>query len=148
VEIQNVVKLKKLFQKSIDILYEICYNLKNIERSFIMKVFYWTKDFIENELGIKNITTSNSPVSIINGQPVAAKMFKWDSIEECKNSDIVKDTIALNGSICLYEYDTKSANKAYQIFSKEAIKEENEEFQYVDDFNKCDLIYARLFVVN
>jgi len=112
-----------------------------------MKIFYWTKEFVEKELGIKNITTCKSSVTLINGQPVAAKIFKWDSVDDCKNSDIVKDTIALNGSICLYEYDTKFANDAYEIFSRASIKEENEEFLYVDNFDDCDLIYSRLFVV-
>lgn len=103
-----------------------------------MKIFYMTKEFIQNELGIKNVVTANSPVCIINGQPTVAKVFEWDNINECKGSDLIKDTVALGGVVVLYQLNEEAIKNYEEMFGDEI----------VHYYNDADKIVARLYQTN
>lgn len=103
-----------------------------------MKTYYLTKDFIKNELGINNVTTHDSPVIVINNMPCVAKMFKWESIEECKNDPMINDIKATDGVISIVEMD--------YIKTQDIFKEAEGNNIIVDDFQDADKFIARIFV--
>ena len=123
-----------------------------------VNTFYLTKEFIQKELGIEKVEVASKPVTIINNVALAAKQFKWNSLEELKNDDFFKDIKALNGLVYLYEMDIKQ----YKDFCDKTLKELATEatyddeggnpeaifYDWVEDYNKAEIFFARLFVVS
>jgi hypothetical protein len=56
------------------------------------------------QLGFKHVIESMpTPVTIICGKEMAAKTFKYDTIEDMMQQDWFKDTLRIQGPIILYQ---------------------------------------------
>jgi hypothetical protein len=115
-----------------------------------VKTFYLTKEFIQKELGVEKVEVAFAPVTLINNVPLSAKIFKWNSFEELKNDDLFKDIKALNGLVYFYEMDTEQYKKFNELITEANYEEENPEaiiYDWIEDYNKAEIFFVRLFTV-
>jgi hypothetical protein len=114
------------------------------------KVFYMTKEFIQKELQIEKVETSQMPIGVINNIPVSARMFKWNSLEEMKIDDIFMNIKAMNGIVYFYEMNPKDFQKfckeVYSEFENVNIEEDENFPEYVENFEEADEFQIRMFV--
>jgi len=112
-----------------------------------IKTFYLTKEFIQNELGIKNVVVAHMPVTVVNNVAMAAKVFDWESLEKIKNDDMFKDLYAMDGVCYLYEMNIKEYQSYYDEMLKQCeLTEDATYVEFVENSIDAESFKARLFV--
>lgn len=104
-----------------------------------MKIFCIDESFLKNE-GLKFVV-HEKPVAMIGGMPLVAKSFKWESLDEFRNDDFIKDTKAMDGSIEIVEIDVESRNSMISMFPKEGV----DHVEYTSLLDEADVLMARIF---
>jgi hypothetical protein len=106
------------------------------------KSYYATKNDLES-FGCK-VITGVGPVTLLNDQPLAAKVYKFESLEQLKNSDLIKDVKAFNSYIYMYEMSKEQLddlNKLQENFS-------NYQDAIVFNSDDADKVIIRLYNAN
>jgi len=106
-----------------------------------MKLFCIDRQFVESE-GLKCVV-HNVPVVMVACAPVAAKSFKWKSVEEFRAEEFIQDTKAMDGALEIMEIDISSINNLISMFPNE---DEKSTIVYTNNIDEADALIARIFV--
>jgi len=111
-----------------------------------IKTFYLTRDFIEKEIGISNVSVAYAPVTVVNDKAMTAKSYKWGSLDEIKKDEMFKDIKAVGGIVFLYEMDIEYFQSFCEITLSACEMTEDAVYnEFVDDYKDAELFMARLF---
>ena len=103
------------------------------------KIYSCTKKYLES-LGVKNIITGNKPMAMMNGKPTAAKTWVWDGEEEFITSDFLNDTVAMEGVLYMYDWDSSKFCGFLGVDVDPA-----KELSFIDDPKEADKIWLKLY---